>query len=161
MKVAKPKFYKETFSNAIIREGVEELTLREGEENTLRSFINTANVLDGYIFTVGATTPPSRGGVVPAKFPANMVSIFTITGAFFRRNVLHASGPLPSTPSPSLVRWVAAARVCAETIHCVGPEFHIAVACLNFLTSNSETDCLTWHTTHFSDFTSESVPNVT
>ena len=83
MKVAKPKFYKEIFSNAIIREGVDELTLREGEANTLRSFIIAANVPDGYIFTVGAPTPPSRGGVVPAKFPAKLVSMFTITGAFF------------------------------------------------------------------------------
>ena len=45
-KVVKPKCDKEIFPNAIIREVVDELTLREGEEGTLRSFINTTSVGD-------------------------------------------------------------------------------------------------------------------
>ena len=44
IKVVKPKSSKEIFQNAAIREGVDELTLREGEGGTLRSFINAATV---------------------------------------------------------------------------------------------------------------------
>ena len=44
IKVVKPKYSKEIFQNAAIREGVDELTLREGEGGTLRSFINAATV---------------------------------------------------------------------------------------------------------------------
>ena len=46
IKVVRPKFSKGIDQNAAIREGVDELTLREGEEGTLRSFNNTTNVGD-------------------------------------------------------------------------------------------------------------------
>ena len=38
IKVVKPKFNKEIYQIAAVREGVNEMTLREGEEGTMRSF---------------------------------------------------------------------------------------------------------------------------
>ena len=43
IKVASPNVDKVSFPNAVIEEGVDELTLREGEEGMQRSFIDTTN----------------------------------------------------------------------------------------------------------------------
>ena len=45
--MARPKFDKESFPTAVIRERVDELTLRQGEEGMLRSFTNTYKVEAG------------------------------------------------------------------------------------------------------------------
>ena len=45
--VVRPKFDKVSFPNAVLREWVHELMLREGEEGMQRSFINTAKVEAG------------------------------------------------------------------------------------------------------------------
>ena len=46
LKVVRPRFNVEIFPSVIIREGVGEMTLWEGEEGALRSCINTTNVGD-------------------------------------------------------------------------------------------------------------------